>query len=72
MMISDVFCSGCGTHCDYGDIVWMGDDGAVYCLACRTALLVVIPSAREYVVIEWPHDEGTSVLQRHCEGDETG
>ena len=58
-LVSDVWCSVCPTYLDYGDIAWMDmKTGTMYCPACHT------PASREYVVIEWLHERGTSVLHR--------
>ena len=55
--MSDVICSVCGYRCVFGDIVWMDNAGVMYCPDCHIGSV-----AKEYVVIEWPTEDGNCVL----------
>ncbi len=61
-LVSDVFCSVCGAWLDYGSITWMDmEHGTMYCPTCCPP---VTQHIQEFVVIEWLHERGTSVLHR--------
>ena len=55
--MSDVICSVCGYQCAFGNIVWMDKQGVMYCPDCSIGSV-----SREYLVIEWPTEDGNCVL----------